>query len=298
MTIDLSLLPPPSVVEPLDFETVLATIKADVLAIAPELADVLALESEPATKLCEVFAYRELLLRARINNAARATMLAHAEEGDLDNLAALFGVQRLPGEKDARLRQRTQLSLEGYSTAGPTLSYVYHALSASTDVRDVWVDSPVPGTVRTVVLAEESEENPRGVPGQALLDAVQANISADDKRPLCDTALTVAAQVLDYEVAASLVFQSGLGPGEQVLLAAAKDAALAYAQEQFRLGYDITVSGLKAALRQPGVSRVNIISPPMPDTEDVEQQDILIAVENDQAARCVAVTVTPGGIGA
>lgn len=295
MTVDLSLLPPPSVVEPLDYETILATIKADVLALAPELADVLALESEPITKLCEVAAYRELLLRARINNAARATMLAHAERGDLDNLAALFGVTRLPGEQDVRLRQRAQLSLEGYSTAGPTLSYVFHALTAATAVRDVWVDSPVPGTVRTVVLAEESADYPRGVPSQELLDAVQANISADDKRPLCDTALTVAAQVLDYEVEAVLVFQAGLGLGEQVLLDAATTAGLQYAEEQFRLGHDITVSGLKAALRQPGVSRVNLISPPMPDTDDVEQQDILIAVARDQAARCVALTVMSGG---
>jgi len=306
VSVDLSLLPAPAVVEPLDFETILAAIKADLLALAPDLGDVLALESEPATKLCEVFAYRELLLRARINDAARATMLAYARGSDLDNLAALFGVTRLQSEADARLRARTQLSLESYTTAGPRLSYRFHALSASPVVRDVTIDSPKPGTVRIVVLAEPSETNPDedtdtnpgynpgGVPGQALLDRVRAATSAEDVRPLCDTVVVTPAQVLTYAVDAALVLMPG--PGIEAALAAAHAAATAHVQAQFRLGQDITVSGLKAALRQPGVVRVNLIAPPLPGTSDVAQQDVLIAVASHQAARCTQVTVNVGGI--
>lgn len=296
MSIDLSLLPPPSVVEPLDFETILATIKADVLAVAPELADVLALESEPATKLCEVFAYRELLLRARINNAAKATMLAHAEDTDLDNLAALFGVQRLPDEKDDRLRRRTQLSLESYSTAGPTKSYLYHALSVSSDVLDAFVDSPAPGAVRIVILAVPSDDYPHGVPSQALLDATYSAVSAEDVRPLTDAPLTVAAQVIFYSVAASLVCLPGVG--QAAVIQAAIEAVTAYVNDQFRLGYDITVSGLKAALRRPGVARVNLTSPALPAAESDDEQDVLVAVSGWQAAFCTSITVTPGGVSA
>ncbi|PJN94872.1 baseplate assembly protein, partial [Amaricoccus sp. HAR-UPW-R2A-40] len=92
--IDLSRLPPPDVVERLDFETILGAMKADLIARAPDLAPALALESEPAVKILEVAAYRELLLRARINDAARAVMIATATGADLDHLAALFGVAR------------------------------------------------------------------------------------------------------------------------------------------------------------------------------------------------------------
>lgn len=296
MSIDLSLLPPPSVVEPLDFETILATIKADALAVAPELADVLSLESEPAAKLCEVFAYRELLLRARIDNAAKATMLAHAEDTDLDNLAALFGVQRLPGEKDDRLRRRTQLSLESYSTAGPTKSYLYHALSVSSEVLDAFVDSPAPGAVRIVVLAVPSESHPDGVPNQSLLDAVYADVSAEDVRPLTDAPLAVAAEIIRYSVSASLVCLPGVGAA--AVIQAALDAVTAYVNEQFRLGYDITVSGLKAALRRPGVARVNLTSPVLPGADADDEQDVLIAVAGWQAALCTSIVVTPGGTSA
>lgn len=284
MSIDLSQLPPPDVVEPLDFETVLASIKANALDLAPELADVLSLESEPATKLCEVFAYRELLLRARINDAARAVMLAYASGADLDNLVAILNLTRLDGESDDRLRARAPLSLEGLSTAGPILSYVYHAMATSTEIADVFVDSPVPGDVRVVVLAHPSDDHPQGTPSATLLDQVQAALSADDIRPLCDDVSTVAAQIVTYQVQASLVCLPG--PEIQATLDAARSACEKYVAAQFRLGYDITISGLHAALHQPGVMRVDLVHP----AADV-------SIDHDQAAFCLGIDIQYGGVG-
>lgn len=290
MNIDMSSLPAPAVVEPLDYETILATIKADVIAADPALAEVLSLESEPIVKVCEVVAYRELMLRARINNAAKSVMLAYAQDGDLDQLANNLGVKRLPGEKDDRLRQRTQLSLEGYSTAGPTLSYVFHALSASPEVLDAHVDSPTPGRVRIVVLAQPSDEHPYGVPSQPLLDSVFQAVSADDVRPLCDDVNTQAAQVIMYVVEAALVCAPG--PSATTTVAAADRALDDYVEQQFRLGQSITLSGLLRALRQPGVKRVDLVSPAPAAAID----DVLISVAAHQAARCVSRSVTLGGI--
>jgi phage-related baseplate assembly protein len=130
--IDLAKLPSPEVVEQLDYEQILATMLDDLRARDEHFTALV--ESDPAYKILEVAAYRELVLRARINDACRAVMLAYAQGGDLENLAAFFGVQRQlvdPGnsesipavaptyEDDDRLRKRVQLSLEGHSTAGP-----------------------------------------------------------------------------------------------------------------------------------------------------------------------------------
>lgn len=284
MSIDLTKLPAPAVVESLNFETILATIKADVIANYPDAAATLQLESEPITKLIEVFAYRELMLRSRINDAARSVMLAYAGSTDLDHLAALVGVSRLDGETDERLRYRTQLSLEGFSTAGPVLSYVFHALSASNQVKDVYVHSPIPGDVRVVVLATPSTENPGGVPATDLLTVVGAALNEDDIRPLCDTVSIMPATVSTYTVAATLTCTPG--PDTAVVLASAVAAIESYTTEQFRLGYDITVSGIHAALHQPGVMRVDLTSPPAS-----------IVIASDQAARCVSIDVSIAGVG-
>jgi len=66
-SIDLSRLPAPDVVAPLDYEAIRSQLIADFRARWPGF-DAL-VESDPAIKLLEVAAYRELLLRAAINDA-------------------------------------------------------------------------------------------------------------------------------------------------------------------------------------------------------------------------------------
>ncbi|NTY91978.1 baseplate assembly protein [Pseudomonas putida] len=154
--IDLSLLPPPDVVESLDFETLYQEVLGIFRAHMGDQWTAL-LESDPVVKLMEVMAYRELVMRARVNAAAKASLLAYAKGADLDNRAADYGVQRLTiraanpdavppvtalMESDEALRYRTRLSLEALSVAGSSGAYEYHALSASAELVHVSVDSP------------------------------------------------------------------------------------------------------------------------------------------------------------
>ncbi len=154
--IDLSLLPPPDVIESLEFETLYQEVLS---AFREQMGDqwTAQLESDPIVKLLEVAAYQQMLGRARVNAAAKASLLAYAKGGDLDNRAADYGVQRLvlvaanPDavppvaevlEGDEALRYRTRLSLEALSVAGSRGAYEYHGLSASAEIAGVSVDSP------------------------------------------------------------------------------------------------------------------------------------------------------------
>ncbi len=273
--IDLAQLPIPDVIEVIDFETILAEMKADLISRDASLADTLALESEPVVKLLEVCAFRETVLRQRVNEAAKANMLAYATGADLDNLAALLGVTRLPGESDDRLRARTQLSLEGFSTAGPRRAYRYHALSASKQVKDAAADSPEPGLVQVTILAANGD----GTPDAALIASVEAALSDDEVRPLCDQVTVAAAQIVAYSIDARLII--GRGPDAEVVRQAADAAVAEYAAEHHRLGAEVTLSGLYAALHQPGVRRVDLYSPATN-----------IICTGQQAPWCSAITIT------
>ena len=149
--LDLSRLPAPAVVETLDFEALRAAVEADLRERYPDLVDPLP-ESDPIAKLIEAAAYREMVIRQRVNDAARSVMLAYAAGADLDNLAALFAVRRLDGETDAALRARVLLALQGQSTAGPAAGYRRIGLAASPDIEDVAADSPSAGNVTLTVL--------------------------------------------------------------------------------------------------------------------------------------------------
>ena len=280
-TIDLSKIDSPDVVEELDFEAIYQEMMNEFRRLCPEWTA--ELESDPVVKLLEVAAYREMLVRARINDAARAVMLAYAVGTDLEHLAALLGVTRIADETDTRLRARTQLSLEGFSTAGPALSYVFHALSTSHEVRDVTVSSPEPGLVRVVVLAEPSETYQNGVPDAALISAVNAKVSADDVRPLTDFVSVIPAEVIPYTVRANLLVASG--PDAEVVLGSAQAALERYVEQQFGLGRDVTISGLHSALHQVGVTRVDLIQPAAN-----------MNIEPHQAARCIGFDIRVSGV--
>lgn len=151
--IDLSRLPPPGIVEELDAERILAALLAGFKARFP--AFTAALESEPVVKLLENAAYREVYVRAHINDAARSTLLAFAGGADLDHLAVFYGVSRLTAEEDATLRRRVLSRIQGWANAGGAAHYRYWALSADADVQDVAVFSPMPGLVHIAVLVRD-----------------------------------------------------------------------------------------------------------------------------------------------
>ena len=295
MSIDLSMLPPPDVIEPLAYETILSARKARLLELTPAehraaLAETLALESEPITLLLEEMAYAELLLRSRINQAASQCFLASARGANLEQLAAFYGVTRLtvdPGdpdaippidptlESDARLRVRAQLAVEGLSTAGPVESYRYHAISASGGVEDASVTSPVPGQVVVTILGTAED----GLPTPAALDAVAARLNADTIRPLTDQVIVQAAAMVPYTVEAVLTLYPG--PSSEPVIEAARVALAETLATLRRIGYDIPRSALFAALHQPGVQHVDILAPAV----DLE-------IGETQCGRCELVNIS------
>lgn len=285
--IDLSRLPAPAVVDALDYEAILAALKADLIARAPELAPVLALESEPLVKLMQVAAWRETVLRARINDAARAVMLPWATGADLDNLAARYDLARLPGEDDERFRRRVLIGYHALSAAGSRQSWMLRALSVSTDIRqvDVWADRP--GRVKVCLLARVAAQaaamtEAQAAIGEALFgrhpqhdaaqpmrwrvaqasDAIVAQVAAallaEDVRPLTVEVDVTTATVKSVPVTATLIHPPG--PDGAFLAAKAKDRLLALAaQSAFRV--DLTRAMLIAAIMGDGIRDVILAAP-------------------------------------
>lgn len=269
-SIDLSKLPIPDVVETINFETILQEILTDYYARNPEHTALL--ESDPAYKLAEVTAYREVLLRQRVNDAARAVMLAGTKGKDLDNLAALVPVQRLmldTGDQDATppipptyesdddFRSRTQLAPEGFSVAGPKGAYVFHTLSVP-GVKGAYVNSPAPVEVDVYVLAHV-ENNNKGVPDAPLLQAVEDVLMHDDVRPFTDKVRVKPATAKEYAIAATLFMLPG--PSKESAKLEAQKCSEEYAAARHALGAGVPLSGIHAALHVAGVDKVAITEP-------------------------------------
>ncbi|WP_286976824.1 baseplate J/gp47 family protein [Pseudomonas sp.] len=293
--IDLSLLPAPEVVESLDYEVIFAERKTALINLFPadqqaDIAARLELESEPLVKLLQENAYRELNWRQRVNESALAVMLAFATGNDLEQLAARFNVSRLtitpanPSatppiaavlEGDDSLRERTQMALEGLSTAGPRNAYIFHARTADGRVADATAISPAPCYATITVQSATGD----GTASQDLLDAVAAALNDEDVRPVCDRVTVQSATVLPYTVTAVLYVDS-LTPESELVLQAAQAALSSYVNQRRRLDRGVYRSALDAALHVEGVRYVELT-----DWED-------IAPNETAAAYCTATSVT------
>lgn len=297
--VDLSKLPFPAVIEPLSYDqlvqerkdALIAAVAAEDPEAAAALAIALQLPSDPLVKLMEIEATREMNLRQRVNDAGKARMLAYAVGSDLDHTVAPFGIERLViqeetettdavYESDDALRRRALLAPEGYSVAGPEGAYVFHALSASGTVLDASAVSPDPGQVLVTVLSRLDD----GVPDAELLALVASRVSAEGTRPLTDFVQVAAAEILEFLIEAQI--HTFAGPDAAVVLAEANARLQRYLEDSYRLGRDVTRSGIIAALSADGVQDVELIHPAAN-----------VVVSRTQAARCTGVTLTHSGLG-
>jgi phage-related baseplate assembly protein len=230
--------------------------------------------------------------RARVNDGAKALLLAYATGADLEQLAANVGLQRLviqaedliavppvPAvmeEYDA-LRERIQLVYEGLTTAGPRNSYILHARNASGLVADATAESPAPAEVVVTVLSLEGE----GTASAELLAQVDAYLSDDDRRPVADRLTVQSAEILPYRIDA-VVYLTGTGPENEAILAECNARLEAWKNPRRRLGVEVARSAIDAQLHLSGVARVEI-----PGWEDIRPTKA-------QAAWCSGFTVTRG----
>lgn len=293
--VDLSKLPAPDVLEEIDFESLLAERKAKFISLYPEDEQAywtarLAMEAEPIVKLLEENCYLQMLERQRINNAAKATMLAYATGTDLDVIAANYNVSRLviqeaentvnPAleeilESDDDFRARVQLKFEALSGAGPRKAYTYHALSADGKIADVSVESPAPAYVDVTVLSRFND----GVPTDEMIKKVVTVLNDEDVRPIADRVNVKKAQKVEYQVNAKLhLFR---GPQIEPIKATAEKNLSQLINQTKRLGRDITISALHSALHVAGVQKVELLEP---------LSDIVL--NNEQAGYCTATTIT------
>lgn len=289
--IDLSQLPVPQVLEDLDFE---ALYQADLATFRAHMGDNWSapLESDPVTKLLEVGAYRKLLNRSRVNDAAKALMLAYAVGADLDQLAANVNLSRLVVqaedltavppqaqvmEEDDALRERVQLVYEGLTTAGPRNSYILHARNASGLVADATAESPSPAVVEVTVLALEGN----GTASAELLATVSAYLNDDDVRPVADRLIVKGAEILPYEINAKL-YMASTGPESEGVLDQCRARLAAWINPRRRLGVEVPRSAVDAQLHIDGVGRVEL-----PGWVDIRPTKA-------QAAWCTGFTVVRG----
>lgn len=253
MSLDLSTLKAPQVVKALDFEVILQERKDKLVELFPDIEEFINIEGDPDVKVQETGAYRELIHYARVNDAARAVMLAFAVDSDLDHLAALYGVSRQEGEKDSRLRLRTQLAPEGFTGAGPEGGIVFHAMLASVDVKHVsMISTPNTGIVDIAILSETGD----GTVPDETYDAVYDHLNKKDVKNFTDDLRLRRATITPFEIDLTLQYSGNIAPDE--LIADAQENVATLVADRHRIGRNVHRNAIIGAASVGGVENITM----------------------------------------
>lgn len=235
----------PNIIEPLNFEEIFSRMKEELVRRDESFTALV--ESDPAIKILEVAAWRELLLRERINEAVKGNLLKFATGEDLGNLAEFYGVEREKEEEDERFRKRVKAKIKGWSTGG---NYRYQALSADSRVKDALVESPIPGKVQISILSTQT-----GIVLEELLEIVRKQVTRDDIRVLTDTVTVIGCNITEIDIHSRMSISPIISKEE------IKKQFIEKFEASRRLGWNVTKSWIIANLFVDGVENVELIEP-------------------------------------
>jgi phage-related baseplate assembly protein len=225
--------------------------------------DVENLEFDPLKINQEVNTFCELLLRDRVNEAARAVTLAYAISTDLDAIASRYpgGVPRLTGESDDHYRRRIWASPNPLSPHGVAESYAFWGLTAlggimrdvtATKTRRSLRDDPI-----IVITCMKEGANP--VPTPSELIEVRRYI-IDEKRAGATDVISIRGPIV-RDINYTLGLWLYPGPDAQATIAAVQASLAALVEKQRWLGYDHMIDAIRGAVMLQDVHSMELEEP-------------------------------------
>ncbi len=188
----------------------------------------------------------------------------------------------LDAEDDDSLTRRIYLAPSIYSSAGPRDAYEFYARSWRSDIADVRVDNPSPCMVDIYFVIRD--EDVLRLPNATELTAMEAYMSGETIRPMCDYVRCKAPE----EVAYSIQLTYWIAASDQKSAKEIQDRVDAAVEDfklwQRKLGRDVNPTELIARVREAGAKRVKLTAP----------QDISVA--KTQLPKAASTTVNYGGL--
>ena len=184
-------------------------------------------------------------------------------------------------ESDESLADKIFLAPSGFSVAGPTDAYAYFCKAHNSQIDDVYVDSPTPGSVVVYITMEGSK-----LPEEAVIEDLEEYLKDDQVRPLTDNVSVSAPQTVDYSVSVKYWINRSSAGQAAALQEDIEAAVQSYIEwQQAKIGRDINPDQLIQMMVAAGAKRVEITAPAFKSIQKTQ-----IPAITDEA------TVTYGGV--
>lgn len=257
--VDLSLLPPPSVVKSFSSAEIYEKMKDDFIAeMKKEYKDYVFSDSDPAAKVLFAASYRAELIYQRVNDSVSECFLATAQGSNLTQIAKLYSVDRdmlEDGslESDESLREKVLLSFDRFSTGGSESSYVFHAKKVGTPLGMVHCNaySKQLGTVGISVLFKDHDKD-----NSSNLKKIENYLTSEKIRPLNEILYVSLADIVPVELEADIYVPEDAY--KDVVFKEVLRSLENFSRYSYKAGQNIAVSAIYSALSVANVLEVNL----------------------------------------
>lgn len=212
--------------------------------------------SDPAWRLSRLIAYRAVLLRQAVADSVRQVSLDYASGSMLDHLGrTYYRLARSADEADDAYRRRLGAA-PALAAVGLTAGWYESTARAVAGVGSAFVvgtarpDEPAgttPGAVTIAIRGLASVDG--GEPSAAVLDAVQARVTARDVRQQTDRVSVVPAYRVPYDLTVTLTLRQGVDAAAARRAAEAAIARLCAATDV--VGGEISAALIAGAVVDP-----------------------------------------------
>lgn len=183
-------------------------------------------------------------------------------------------------EENDPYAERIRIAPESFSVAGPEGAYEYWAKTASQQIVDVVVLSPVEGTIDIRVLLQNGE-----LPSQEILDKVLAICSDKMVRPLTDSVTVGVPNIVSYDADVQYwILQSNVAVLSTIKQKVEQAFQNYLTWQKEKMGRDVDLSELIAKLKSAGAHRVAVNS------------TMYKLIEKHQVAKEVVANLAFGGL--
>jgi len=153
------------------------------------------------------------------------------------------------------LGERPTISVDATAAGVVTVTYTFADDSYAKQVKDSNTRRTGPGTVQCTVLSRTGD----GTPSEELLGAVRSHFARDDVKPETDEVTVVAAEIISYQIQATVWINAG--PDTALTKATAEEALQAYADTCHVLGGRVDGSWIDYTLHKAGAVQLEVLGP-------------------------------------
>ena len=195
---------------------------------------------------------------------------------------------------DDEFRALFKTALAKYSTTGTYPGYEYYAMSVSSEISAVLVNSPAPGFVYIYALMDDGS-----FASDEMKEAIREAVTAEDTKILTDNVVVADPDEVTYDIDITyyLFEDSDISASDAAeAVEAAVDEFVEW--QQGKLGRDINPSKLISLLMETGIKRVEVSSPVFTVLQDgILEESTHYDLEDTipQVAHCSSITITNGG---